>query len=135
MSVDESDARRRVTVLVLGSERQTKLMGELHNVGLEPLVHEGLHDSVQAMKQDEVVGILVDTKYGDVDALEFILNARDISLDVPIVVISRKLSKRDKSVLVNLPNTFVIHHSTTVKDTAKQFSQIVWSGTLSASAN
>ncbi|MEA3365509.1 MAG: hypothetical protein U9Q79_07695 [Candidatus Hydrogenedentes bacterium] len=131
----EEREQLRASVLVLGSERQTKLIGELSSVGLEPVVHEGLYDSVQAIKQEDIAGILVDTKYGDVDALEFILNARDISLDIPIVVMSRKLRKRDRSVLVNLPNTFVIHHTATVKETARQFSQIVWSGTLSTGVN
>ncbi len=131
----EERERRRASVLVLGSERQTKLIGELGDVGLEPVVHEGLYDSVQAIKQDDVAGILVDTEYGDVDALEFILNARDISLDIPIVVVARKLKKRDRSVLANLPNTFLIPHSATVKETARQFSQIVWSGTLSSGVN
>ena len=130
----ESTARRGA-VLVLGSERQTKLIGELENVGLEPMVYEGLQDSVQVIKQEEIVGILVDTKHGDVDALEFILNARDVSLDIPIAVISRKLKKRDKSVLANLPNTFVIHQAATVEETAKQFSQIVWSGSLPSNVN
>lgn len=70
-------------------------MAALLSAGRVPLVRAGMREAVDTLRHEQIEAILVDTTSAELDALEFVLNVRDINESVPILVVASDDARRD----------------------------------------
>lgn len=56
------------------------------NAGYVPLVREHIEQALRTLRHEQIEAVLVDARNAGVDALEFVLNVRDVDRIVPILV-------------------------------------------------
>ena len=74
-------------VLVLGSERSSQLSRKLVELGLRPVTQFTMREALDRLRHGRFAAVLVDREFVAVDALEFVLNVRDVDSHTPIVVV------------------------------------------------
>jgi len=83
------------TVLVLGHYARRDLVDMLCGIGLEPEVRGSVPGALERLRSGHAAVVLVDRRFTRADALEFVLNVRDIEPAVPVIVIG---TANDKAV-------------------------------------
>jgi len=89
------------------------------------LIHETITEALDTVRHESLQGILVDTEYLHVDALEFVLNVRDMERELPIAVVYGNGIAQYKEILSKLENTYLIEASPTPDALVRKFSAIV----------
>ena len=82
-------------VLVLGHHARQDLAEMLCSIGLEPEVRGSIPGALERLRWGHPAAVLVDRRFTRADALEFVLNVRDIEPTVPVIVIG---TANDKAV-------------------------------------
>ncbi len=75
------------TVLVLGHHARQDLTEMLRRIGVQPEVRGSVSGALERLRRGQLVAVLVDRRFTRADALEFVLNVRDIAATVPVIVI------------------------------------------------
>jgi len=75
------------TILVLGHHARQDFVEMLHGIGIEPEVRSSVPGALERLRRGQLVAILVDRRFAHADALEFVLNVRDVHETVPVIVI------------------------------------------------
>jgi len=87
-------------VLVLSNHANRDLVQTLSRAGFDPQVWGSMRHSLDKLHQQKFAAVIVDRKFTHADALEFILNVRDINQKIPVVVIgSEKDEQMDKEIM------------------------------------
>jgi len=102
---------RATALLVLGSSTDRKLVDALFDLGFAPLVRDSMSSALSKLRSERFAALLVDRDSADVDALEFVLNVRDIDEHVPVVVVGRAGDGDDEEALRAQPGTQVLDRS------------------------
>ena len=97
------------SVLVLGSTRNRELADALFESGLAPIVRETLEGVLKRLRCDSYCAVVLDQTNGSVDALEFVLNIRDMDANIPIVIVGEAAEQIPASVLLSQEHTFVLN--------------------------
>lgn len=97
-------------VLLLGREGSSALVEAVFEVGHTPRRRGTMREALRQLDLARFAGIVVDWPTAqDFDALEFVLNARDIDSQVPIIILQATDAPAASPELVSIPNTFVLH--------------------------
>ncbi|MBN2132551.1 MAG: hypothetical protein JW741_23825 [Sedimentisphaerales bacterium] len=83
------------TVLLLGHHARQDLAEMLCGIGLEPEVRGSVPGALERLRWGHPAAVLIDRRFTRADALEFVLNVRDIEPTVPVIVIG---TANDKAV-------------------------------------
>ena len=75
------------SLLVLGSNRNKALSEKLFELGFTAIVRESMQKALEKLRTGMFCGIVVDAAHSDCDALEFVLNVRDLNGDIPVIII------------------------------------------------
>jgi hypothetical protein len=75
-------------VLVVGSVRDTQLSDAVFETGLTPVFRETILAAIAALRKEQFHAVVINPRCANVDALELILNVRDVDDGVRVFVIS-----------------------------------------------
>jgi len=112
-------------VLVLGSGDNKGLIELLFNMGLAPLVRGSIEGALERIRHERFAMVVVDRSGAEVDVLEFILNVRDINVELPIVVVGRSDDRLDDQILQAQFKTFLIGGLDTADQLARELDQVL----------
>jgi len=77
------------TVILISSDRRSRLNDELLRCGIPTQICSSIACTMQVLRREKVIGILVDSINAEMDLLELVLNIRDASAEVPIAITGR----------------------------------------------
>jgi len=78
--------------LVITDDENSKVVRNLIKQKVFPVIRRSIPSAIQMLRHLNIQGIIVEDEHKSVDTLEFILNVRDISRDIPIFI-SNKYQK------------------------------------------
>ena len=117
-----------MTVLIC-AHRHSAMAGALLDSGCVPLVRERIDEALDTLRHEQIGGVLVDAASADVDALEFVLNVRDIDSAVPILVTASEETLRDLgSTLAKLSSVHLAEAGASPEQTVCQLERIARAG-------
>jgi two-component SAPR family response regulator len=76
-------------ILVITDDENSKIVRTLLKQKIFPVIRRSIPTAMQILRHLKVTGIIVEDEHKSVDTLEFILNVRDITKDVPIFISNR----------------------------------------------
>lgn len=100
-----SDERR---VLVLEEHRDCRLSSSVERLGLKTIVLDSMRPALSQLRRSKIEAVFVDRDHISDDALEFVLNATDITPAVPIVLVRTRENPCLEEHLDKLRNVFFI---------------------------
>ena len=77
----------QLAVLILGSTKHQELKEILFDLGFIPIERRNMIQALEMLHHERFVAVFIDYDHVDVDALEFILNVRDMKLSLPVIII------------------------------------------------
>jgi len=83
----------------------------LLDLGFSPMLRSSMSSALSKLRSERFAAVLVDRGTIDVDALEFVLNVRDINEHVPVVVVGPTDDTDDEEALRAQPGTQVLDRS------------------------
>ena len=99
---------QQLTVLVLGTEDNSKLINVIFELGLLPLRREKMFTALDKVRHEQFDAIFLDKNRKDVDDLEFILNIRDIGQHMPVIILGNVANTRTRAVIQGQHNVFLL---------------------------
>jgi len=99
----ESDA-----VLLFESKRDDELRKLFVGLGVEPMVCRSIQDVLKKLRHEQFMAVIFDSDQLDVDALELVLNIRDINNNIPVIVIGPSKAMGDCHTLLSIGKTYII---------------------------
>ncbi|NIR46881.1 hypothetical protein GWO43_00150 [candidate division KSB1 bacterium] len=111
-------------LLVLGGSEQSDLVETLFDMGFVPLVRKKMFRALEMIRHEKFAGVVVDRGNLEEDALEFVLNVRDIDEELPVIVVGNSVNESENEVLANLDNTFLMH-KTSEQKSHEEFERIL----------
>ena len=112
-------------VLVLSRDENSYVLESVFSIGLAPVVRDDMHEALDKIRHDRFAMIVVDRNRADVDVLEFILNVRDIDVELPVVVIGQEGYKADTEILKDQPKTFLVEEFDTADEVARELERVL----------
>lgn len=76
------------TVLVLGNDSKSELVEKLLDLGFTPILRDDIHGAMHKIQHENLAAAFVDRENIDIDALEFILNVRDVKNYLPVIIVT-----------------------------------------------
>ena len=95
-------------VLVLSTDNEGDLVETLFGLGLIPLVRQNMMQALHKIRHERFVAVFLDLDHSRADALEFVLNIRDIDRRIPVIVIGEPDNDCERQVLAKQPETFFV---------------------------
>ena len=74
------------SVLIISDDENSKTVRMMSRFNLIPIIRRSILSAMEFLRHYEIVAIIIDKEHQNVDAIEFILNARDVARDTPIFV-------------------------------------------------
>ena len=99
------------TILVLGHHARQDLAEALRGIGVEPEVRGSVPGALERLRRGRLTAVLVDRRFIRADALEFVLNVRDIEALVPVIVIGTAHDKGIDQQILQQNYTAVVDES------------------------
>jgi len=99
------------TILVLGHHARQDLAEALRGIGVEPEVRGSVPGALERLRRGRLAAILVDRRFTRADALEFVLNVRDIEAVMPVIVIGAAHDKGIDQQILQQNYTAVVDES------------------------
>jgi DNA-binding NtrC family response regulator len=96
-------------MLVLGHHGRRDLLEALCRIGIEPEVRGSVPGALERLRRGRLMAVLVDRQFARADALEFVLNVRDIEAELPVIVagaaddesVDRRLRQQTYTVIID----------------------------------
>jgi DNA-binding NtrC family response regulator len=82
------------------------ILNDLENDHLNASMCGSFHEAITAMHHGKFAVIVLDPQAVNVDALEFVLNARDFDAEVPIVIMGKSKRTSTNGVLSHMSRVF-----------------------------
>jgi CheY-like chemotaxis protein len=99
------------TILVLGHHARHDLAEMLHGIGIQSEVRGSVAGALERLRRGRLAAVLVDRRFTRADALEFVLNVRDIEETVPVIVIGAANDKGADQQIRRQEHTAVVDES------------------------
>lgn len=94
------------TVLVLTHDEHSDLIDTLFTLGYVPIIRQNMVSALKEIHHKSAAVVFLDVKFVAIDALEFIINVRDIDQHLPIVILNGSIEGETE--ILNQQNTFII---------------------------
>lgn len=91
----------QLAVLILGNRKQQELNEMIFDLGFIPIEREDMIQALNMLHHENFSAVFINYNHVDIDALEFILNVRDMDLNLPVVIIGELKEKWEQSALKN----------------------------------
>ncbi len=102
-------------ILIAGTgARSEDIADTASTMGLVPFIRDGMMQALTTLSHDRFAAVFVDGEAIGADAIEFLLNVRDIDNAVPVVVIDEHLGRQESGVLKQQRHTFLLSDTTGV---------------------
>ena len=101
-------ASRKAIVMVMGSRRSRPLLEALDKAGVRPALEQSMPKALAALEQNRVAAVVVDRARVDVDALEFVLNVRDVDSRLPVLIVGRSDDRKSDATLAAQNGTHLV---------------------------
>lgn len=92
--------------MVLSDEGDTQLTEILFNLGYTPIIRTSMHEAINKLRHERFAAVFVNSDYGEIDALEFILNARDVDKETPIAVYGGSTNEYEEKFIDKQPDVY-----------------------------
>lgn len=112
-------------VLVVGSDVNKELLDSLFEAGLTPLVLADMTDAMNRLHRAGLAAVILDRDHTDIDALEFVLNVRDIEGRIPVFLTGGSAREARENLLLEQPGIFVIDRDRSPDALAEAVDQVV----------
>lgn len=76
-------------ILVITDDENSKVVQSLMKQKIFPVIRRSIPSAIQILKHLKIQGIIVEDEHKNLDTLEFILNVRDVSENIPILISNR----------------------------------------------
>jgi hypothetical protein len=73
-------------ILVISDSENSQTIKTLSRLKLVPLIRRSILSAMELLRHHNISAVVIDKDNQNVDAIEFILNARDIIHDIPIFI-------------------------------------------------
>ena len=100
-------------VLILGNRKQQELKEMLFDLGFIPIERGDMVQALDMLHHENFSAVFIDYDHVDIDALEFILNVRDMKLNLPVVIIGEFKEKWEQTALKKQDQ---VHYFQEIKD-------------------
>jgi len=101
-------ALKRATVMVVGSRQSRPLLEALNKAGARPVLKQSMPKALTALRQDRIAAIVVDRARVGIDALEFVLNVRDVDPRLPVLIVGRSSDRKSDLTLAAQDATYLV---------------------------
>ena len=101
-------ASRKAIVMVMGSRRSRPLLEALDKAGVRPVLEQSMPKALTTLEQNRVAAVVVDRARVDVDALEFVLNVRDVDSQLPVLIVGRSSDRKGDATLASQDGTHLV---------------------------
>jgi len=81
-------------ILTIVGRGDSHLSEDLSEIGYRPLTAQSMWTAISAMRSDHFAAVFIDVAHIDDDILELVLNIRDISTVVPVVIVGELTDER-----------------------------------------
>ena len=78
---------RSYDVMVLSQAEETPVVEALFLLGITPLLRGTIGDAIKAASRKPIDAVVVDLEHCSEDAVELLLNVRDVAPDVPAILV------------------------------------------------
>lgn len=95
-------------VLVLGYEDQSSLIDDLFDMGFTPFVRADSEKALSSLRHEKFKFIVYERRDLEVDALEFVLNVRDIDFSIPVIILGGADDQKENEILTNQDSVYVV---------------------------
>ena len=92
----------QLAVLILGSAKHQELKEILFDLGFIPIERRDMIQALEMLHHERFVAVFIDYDHVDIDALEFILNVRDMKLSLPVMLIMQRMRQKKPLILILL---------------------------------
>lgn len=93
-------------VLVLTHDEHSDLIDTLFDLGYVPLIRHKMVSALKDIHHKSAAAVFLDVQFVEIDALEFVINVRDIDQQLPIVILNGSIEGETE--ILNQQNTFII---------------------------
>lgn len=94
------------SVMVLTDDEESKLVDALFNLGYVPLIRKKMTSALRDIHHKCVALVFLDLNNVDIDALEFVINVRDIDQELPIIIVNGRIE--GKKEVLNQKNIYIV---------------------------
>lgn len=94
------------TVLVLTNDEHSDLFDTLFSLGYVPIIRHKMVSALKEIHHKSAAVIFLDVQFIEIDALEFVINVRDIDKHLPIVILNGSIEGETE--ILNQQNTYII---------------------------
>ena len=108
------------TVLLLESKRNDELRKLFVGLGVEPMVCTSIQDVLSKLRHEQFMAVIFDSDQLYVDALELVLNIRDVNNNIPVIVIGQSKDMGDCHTLLSIGRTYIIDREGVVDGISKR---------------
>jgi hypothetical protein len=88
-------------VLIISDDENSKTVKLILRHKLVPIIRRSILSAVYFLRHYDIMAIIIDKKNQNVDAIEFILNAREVACDIPIFVPEQYYELEDWSLIIS----------------------------------
>ena len=100
---------QRQALIVYGSDEHSELVKAITRSGFLPVIRVNVFNILQLIRQRDFSAIVIDSDNLKEDALELVLNVRDIDDNIPIIWIGDAISSYEKRILNEQRNVATTH--------------------------
>lgn len=94
-------------ILVITGNENSGIVRSLLKHNSIPVIRRSIQSAIELMQHLKVAAVVIVRDHNNVDSLEFILNARDISVDIPIYVPAEFHEMKDWEIISKFSNVLV----------------------------
>jgi len=102
-------------LIVYGADEHSELVEIITRAGYLPVIRSNVLNILRLIRHSDFIAIIIDSDNLKEDALELILNVRDINVEIPIIWAGHNISRFEKNILNEQQNVAIAHLLTTEK--------------------
>lgn len=94
-------------ILVITDDENSQVIEMLLRLQVVPVIRRSIMSAINLLRHLSIIAIIIDKQHQDVDSIELILNARDVTGKIPIFVPEQYQRKVDWSIILTLGKIIV----------------------------
>jgi len=83
------------SILIVTSDEQSELVEIMFNLGYLPLIRRKMYPALNMIRHKCVDAVFLDFDQMEIDALEFIINVRDLNSVIPVVIVDTPIDEKE----------------------------------------
>ena len=112
------------TILILGNYANEYIIELLADLGFASLLSTNIERAVEKLRKEEFAAVIIDTEHAQSDVLEFVLNLRDISVSMPVIILGMLENKEVRWALSSQQRTTVIENTKNNRNLAEKMKKV-----------